>query len=139
MPRIDAIEKFHLIRLHEFAALTPVRSAPVMPDDHSKSEPLLPIPNRTVKQLRADDSADPRVKVGHRQAVLQHQPPGSRTGGFRAFRGCIWMSDQVYRLARRFSFIRCRIGCSALPMRNATQVASTSMISRCSRRDTIGL
>ena len=39
------------------------------PDDHSKLEPLLPIPNRTVKRLRADDSADPRVKVGHRQAI----------------------------------------------------------------------
>src|SRR5436309_2536127 len=29
-----------------------------MPGDHSKLEPLLPIPNRTVKRLRADDSAD---------------------------------------------------------------------------------
>ena len=42
---------------------------PVMPDDHSKLVPLLPIPNRTVKRLRADDSADSRVKVGHRQAL----------------------------------------------------------------------
>ena len=40
-----------------------------MPDDHSKLVPLLPIPNRTVKRLRADDSADSRVKVGHRQAL----------------------------------------------------------------------
>ena len=40
-----------------------------MPDDHSKVEPLLPIPNRTVKHLSADDSADSRVKVGHRQAI----------------------------------------------------------------------
>ena len=39
-----------------------------MPDDHSKVVPLLPIPNRTVKRLSADDSADSRVKVGHRQA-----------------------------------------------------------------------
>ena len=38
-----------------------------MPDDHSKVEPLLPIPNRTVKHLSADDSADFRVKVGRRQ------------------------------------------------------------------------
>ena len=30
----------------------------VMPDDHSKLAPLLPIPNRTVKRLSADDSAD---------------------------------------------------------------------------------
>ena len=27
-----------------------------MPDDHSKVEPPLPIPNRTVKRLCADDS-----------------------------------------------------------------------------------
>jgi hypothetical protein len=40
-----------------------------MPDDHSEVVPLLPIPNRTVKRLCADDSADPRVKVGHRQAI----------------------------------------------------------------------
>ena len=39
-----------------------------MPDDHSKLAPLLPISNRTVKRLSADDSADSRVKVGHRQA-----------------------------------------------------------------------
>ena len=39
-----------------------------MPDDHSKVAPLLPIPNRTVKRLSANDSADSRVKVGHRQA-----------------------------------------------------------------------
>ena len=40
-----------------------------MPDDHSEVVPLLPIPNRKVKRLCADDSADPRVKVGHRQAI----------------------------------------------------------------------
>ena len=48
---------------------------PVMPDDHSKSVPLLPIPNRTVKRLSADDSADPRVKVGHRQALTASNRP----------------------------------------------------------------
>ncbi|VDK21398.1 unnamed protein product [Anisakis simplex] len=35
-----------------------------MPDDHSKLVPLLPIPNRTVKRLCADDSAGSRVKRG---------------------------------------------------------------------------
>ena len=40
-----------------------------MPDDHSEVVPLLPIPNRTVKRLSADDSAGSRVKVGHRQAI----------------------------------------------------------------------
>ena len=33
--------------------------------------PPLPIPNRTVKQLRADDSAATSVKVGHRQAFIR--------------------------------------------------------------------
>ena len=42
----------------------------VMPDDHSKSVPPLPIPNRTVKRLCADDSAATSVKVGYRQAVI---------------------------------------------------------------------
>jgi hypothetical protein len=36
--------------------------------------PLLPIPNRTVKRLSADDSADSRVKVGHRQALTVRNP-----------------------------------------------------------------
>ena len=46
-----------------------------MPDDHSKVVPLLPIPNRTVKRLCADDSADSRVKVGHRQALTAPNTP----------------------------------------------------------------
>ena len=47
---------------------------PVMPDDHSKVVPLLPIPNRKVKRLSADDSADSRVKVGHCQASIIEKP-----------------------------------------------------------------
>ena len=42
-----------------------------MPDDHSEVVPLLPIPNRTVKRLSADDSAGSRVKVGHCQATIR--------------------------------------------------------------------
>ena len=45
-----------------------------MLDDHSELVPLLPIPNRTVKRLSADDSADSRVKVGHRQACTAKTP-----------------------------------------------------------------
>ncbi|MFM2108265.1 MAG: hypothetical protein RLZZ513_1333, partial [Pseudomonadota bacterium] len=45
-----------------------------MPDDHSKLVPPLPIPNRTVKRLRADDSAATSVKVGYRQATLPRTP-----------------------------------------------------------------
>jgi hypothetical protein len=53
----------------------------VMPDDHSSLVPLLPIPNRTVKRARADDSADPRVKVGHRQAFILETPVDHRSTG----------------------------------------------------------
>ena len=52
-----------------------------MPDDHSELVPLLPIPNRTVKRLSADDSADTRVKVGHRQAIQPGNAP-SNDGAF---------------------------------------------------------
>ena len=71
-------------RLYEFAVLLP-RAArqPFMPDDHSKLAPLLPISNRTVKRLRADDSAGSRVKVGHRQAITaRQQPPAVMWGAF---------------------------------------------------------
>ena len=54
-----------------------------MPDDHSEVVPLLPIPNRKVKRLRADDSADSRVKVGHRQAIMSTQPPIEKSFGGR--------------------------------------------------------
>ena len=58
-----------------------------MPDDHSKLAPLLPIPNRKVKRLRADDSADSRVKVGHRQALTaQYALQLQRVEG----RFCVW-------------------------------------------------
>src|SRR5947207_2789287 len=85
-----------------------------MPDDHSEVVPLLPIPNRTVKRLCADDSAGSRVKVGHRQAITarkarletvgllpfqdpvfdaattntwsQFERPGSRAGSFEQVR-----------------------------------------------------
>src|SRR3982751_6998832 len=56
-------------RLYEFVVLTTSARQPFMPDDHSEVVPLLPIPNRTVKRLSADDSAGSRVKVGHRQAL----------------------------------------------------------------------
>ena len=52
-----------------------------MPDDHSKLVPLLPISNRTVKRLSADDSAGSRVKVGHRQTI-KPKTPSQSTGRF---------------------------------------------------------
>ena len=56
----------------------------VMPDDNSELVPPLPIPNRTVKRLSADDSAATSVKVGHRQAFIR-KTPSVRWGFFFAF------------------------------------------------------
>ena len=53
----------------------------VMPDDHSELVPPLPIPNRTVKRLCADDSAATSVKVGHRQAVTPENPRRRKAPG----------------------------------------------------------
>ena len=57
----------------------------VMPDDHSKSVPPLPIPNRTVKRFYADDSAATSVKVGHRQASYNEKTPHRCGVFFRLF------------------------------------------------------
>ena len=63
-------------KLYEFVQVALTQSGQqVMPDDHSKVVPLLPIPNRTVKRLCADDSAGSRVKVGHRQALIEARTP----------------------------------------------------------------
>ena len=56
-----------------------------MPDDHSELVPPLPIPNRTVKRLSADDSAATSVKVGHRQAVIRENPRRLKASGDFAF------------------------------------------------------
>lgn len=59
---------------------------PVTLDDHSKVVPLLPIPNRTVKRLCADDSGRTSVKVGHRQAFISQKPPPVIGRGFLHWR-----------------------------------------------------
>ncbi len=67
----DLVKQSSSDRLCELAGVT---RQPVKPDDHSEVVPLLPIPNRTVKRLCADDSADSRVKVGHCQAIYVRSP-----------------------------------------------------------------
>jgi hypothetical protein len=70
-------------KLYEFVVLTSGQhNTKVMPDDHSELVPLLPIPNRTVKRLSADDSAGSRVKVGHRQALTALRSPSRNAGPF---------------------------------------------------------
>ena len=66
-----------------FVAPTRATGLQVMPDDHSELEPPLPIPNRTVKRLCADDSEHSLVKVGHRQATPSSKyAPSSTLGAF---------------------------------------------------------
>ena len=87
----------------------------VMPDDHSKLVPPLPIPNRTVKQLCADDSAATSVKVGYRQACyLEKQPPAVSPGenpisnGRVFFRLAVWQVLQhtgIKKAALRAAFV----------------------------------
>ena len=46
---------------------------------HSSLEPRLPIPNRTVKRVCADDSVPfAHAKVGYRQAIFKRKSPGSK-------------------------------------------------------------
>ena len=56
------------VRLNYVSILGALYCKKLKLDDHSEADPLLPIPNRTVKHLSADDSADSRAKVGHHQA-----------------------------------------------------------------------
>ena len=70
-------ENCYIIRLLRSDGLLPSWEQAVekvMPDDHSKLVPPLPIPNRTVKQLCADDSAATSVKVGYCQACYIKKP-----------------------------------------------------------------
>lgn len=55
---------------------------PSFSGDHSELEPRLPIPNRIVKRLSADDSAHAGVKVGHCQIIIPKTPSGLCYWGF---------------------------------------------------------
>lgn len=63
----------------------PACRQPFTLDDHSKVVPRLPIPNRTVKRLCADDSWHSPVKVGHRQALTPQSPRISTDAGALLF------------------------------------------------------
>ena len=82
-----------------------------MPDDHSEVVPLLPIPNRTVKRLSADDSADARVKVGHRQASTTQNPLVHSCQGVLSFSESLKKSFVVF--ASVFSFCAILAGFAA--------------------------
>ena len=53
-----------------------------MPDDHSDVVPLLPIPNRTVKRVSADDSADCPCESRSSSGFYSLKKPNSKELGF---------------------------------------------------------
>src|SRR5690348_15413012 len=54
---------------------------------HSSLEPRLPIPNRTVKRVCADDSVPfAHAKVGYRQAIFRQGSPISKEVGLFCWR-----------------------------------------------------
>jgi hypothetical protein len=51
----------------------------LLPGGHSSLEPRLPIPNRTVKRVCADDSVPfAHAKVGYRQTICKQKSPASK-------------------------------------------------------------
>ena len=64
------------------ALTTRQRRQPLMPGDHSELEPPLPIPNRTVKRLCADDSADYPCESRSSPGSYTQNPQAQKLGGF---------------------------------------------------------
>ncbi len=108
-----------------FVARTVQQNIQVMPDDHSELEPPLPIPNRTVKRLHADDSADTRVKVGNRQAPLKNPLLHSSKGFLLCIRDLCGQCLEIRgssgwpRFARRMKLQRRTCCCDLQPDRRA--------------------
>jgi hypothetical protein len=51
----------------------------LLPGGHSSLEPRLPIPNRTVKRVCANDSVPfAHAKVGYRQTICKQKSPASK-------------------------------------------------------------
>src|SRR5688572_2309032 len=58
----------------------------LLPGGHSSLEPRLPIPNRTVKRVCADDSVPfAHAKVGYRQTIFKRKSPISKEVGLFRF------------------------------------------------------
>src|SRR5690606_19314878 len=72
--RTDDLQRVCFFARLARSAQQPAFGQPVTLDDHSKVVPRLPIPNRIVKRLSADDSWHSPVKVGHRQALTPQSP-----------------------------------------------------------------
>ena len=65
-------------------------------DDHSEVVPPLPIPNRTVKHLSADDSGCTSVKVGHRQALIPQTPKCQKHLGVCLYAVALYATDPLH-------------------------------------------
>ena len=61
-------------------------------DDHSELAPLLPIPNRTVKRLSADDSVDYPCESRSSSDSLQIENPQVKAWGFFIWFGILVMT-----------------------------------------------
>jgi hypothetical protein len=81
-------------------------------DDHSELAPLLPIPNRTVKRLRADDSVDYPCESRSSSDSLQSRTPRQKWWGVLLC-GCIVTCLSSRQDARKASFLRRTLTCAA--------------------------
>src|SRR5690554_2678619 len=123
--------------------LHPTLCSPLQSDDHSGPVPLLPIPNRTVKRVCADDSAPACVKVGHRQTPYGKSRSSTLSCGFFVCPNAPGLFDTtaadasrtVQKLLRNRSAICCTTGrvcraacCSVLWVDFLHRVASDSPV-----------
>ena len=69
--------ELNALQSSECSVLNPLKSG-----DHSEVVPLLPIPNRTVKHLSADDSADYLCESRSSPDTLKSKPRYRKISGF---------------------------------------------------------
>ena len=95
--RLDSIALARLQTQNVSSGLFPrlIAEGKLTPDNHSEVEPPLPIPNRVVKRLSADDSAD--YLCESRTLSGTHEDKCPTLGGAFAF----GLTDAALRSARR--------------------------------------
>ena len=85
-----------------------------MPGDHSESEPPLPIPNRTVKRLCADDSADYPCESRSSPGSYAPKPPAHKLGVLLLWRAQIdrrppWLQRTLRTAIAAISRLSCAL------------------------------
>ena len=101
-------------------------------DDHSVLEPPLPIPNRTVKRDRANDSALACVKVGHRQTHTHSKP---RRKSLRGFVRLLTTHSNQRTKKRNTIRVRGAPGCNSAGSEGGLQVRTGFKLTRCTGCD----